>query len=100
MLFAARMYLLVGRDVPDRGCRSAGGTPRGGARRGAARLVAFVVRDVLRPRHDVVREDGDDDPAGGVLDGAPEPDVADDDLRSPRDLEVSGSTRTDPVRHG
>jgi uncharacterized membrane protein len=33
-------------------------------------LMAFVVRDVLRPEHDVVRRDGTDDPAGGVLDGA------------------------------
>lgn len=35
-------------------------------------LAAFVVRDVLRPEHDVVRALGDDDPAGGVLDGAPD----------------------------
>ncbi len=32
----------------------------------------FVVRDVLRPELDVVRADGVDDPAGGVLDGAPD----------------------------
>lgn len=31
---------------------------------------ALVVRDVLRPEHDVVRRDGVDDPAGGVLDEA------------------------------
>jgi uncharacterized membrane protein len=31
-------------------------------------LAALVVRDVLRPDHDVVRADGADDPAGGVLD--------------------------------
>jgi hypothetical protein len=31
-----------------------------------------VVRDILRPEKDVVRRDGDDDPAGGVLDGAPD----------------------------
>ncbi len=35
-------------------------------------LAAAVVRDVLRPEEDVVRADGDDDPAGGVLDGAPD----------------------------
>ena len=35
-------------------------------------LAAFVVRDVLRPEHDVVRADGVDDPAGGVLSGAPD----------------------------
>ncbi|MFP5220524.1 MAG: glycosyltransferase family 87 protein [Actinomycetes bacterium] len=35
-------------------------------------IAALVVRDVLRPEHDVVRRDGVDDPAGGVLDGAPD----------------------------
>ena len=35
-------------------------------------VAALVVRDVLRPEHDVVRRDGDDDPMGGVLDGAPD----------------------------
>ena len=40
-------------------------------------LCAMVVRDILRPEHDPVRAphpDGtaDDDPAGGVLDGAPD----------------------------
>ena len=35
-------------------------------------VCAFVVRDVLRPEHDVVRAGGVDDPAGGVLDGAPD----------------------------
>jgi uncharacterized membrane protein len=33
-------------------------------------LAAYVVRDILRPERDVVRAQGDDDPAGGVLDGA------------------------------
>ena len=33
-------------------------------------LAVLVVRDVLRPELDVVRRDGADDPAGGVLDGA------------------------------
>jgi len=35
-------------------------------------LAAAVVRDVLRPERDVVRADGTDDPAGGVLDHAPD----------------------------
>jgi uncharacterized membrane protein len=35
-------------------------------------LCALVVRDALVPRHDVVRQDGVDDPAGGPLDGAPD----------------------------
>jgi uncharacterized membrane protein len=33
-------------------------------------LVVLVVIDILRPSRDIVRLDGDDDPAGGVLDGA------------------------------
>jgi len=33
-------------------------------------LVVLVVRDVLHPEYDLVRAVGDDDPAGGVLDGA------------------------------
>jgi uncharacterized membrane protein len=32
----------------------------------------FVIRDILRPELDVVRSDGSDDPAGGVLDDAPD----------------------------
>lgn len=35
-------------------------------------MCVLIVIDVLRPSHDVVRSDGDDDPAGGVLDGAPD----------------------------
>ncbi|MEX5632097.1 glycosyltransferase 87 family protein [Parafrankia sp. FMc2] len=35
-------------------------------------LAAFVVREILRPERDVVRADGLDDPAGGMLDGAPD----------------------------
>jgi uncharacterized membrane protein len=35
-------------------------------------LMALVVREVLRPELDVVRRYGDDDPAGGVLDEAPD----------------------------
>ncbi|GAA4379004.1 glycosyltransferase 87 family protein [Actinomadura verrucosospora] len=35
-------------------------------------LGVLVVRDVLVPSADIVRSDGDDDPAGGVLDGAPD----------------------------
>ena len=34
--------------------------------------AGLVVRDILRPDLDVVRADGSDDPAGGVLDGAPD----------------------------
>ena len=35
-------------------------------------LCALVVADILRPEADVVRAGGEDDPAGGVLDGAPD----------------------------
>ncbi|MFF0460575.1 glycosyltransferase family 87 protein [Streptomyces mexicanus] len=37
---------------------------------GTLYLCAVVVRDILRPDRDVVRRAGDDDPSGGVLDGA------------------------------
>ncbi len=37
-----------------------------------ALLWALVVRDILRPDADVVRAGGEDDPAGGVLAGAPD----------------------------
>jgi hypothetical protein len=37
-----------------------------------ALLAAYVVRDILYPERDVVRAAGTDDPAGGVLDGAPD----------------------------
>jgi len=33
-------------------------------------LAAYVVRDILRPERDIVRAQGLDDPAGGVLDEA------------------------------
>ncbi|MFA1540210.1 glycosyltransferase family 87 protein [Actinomadura monticuli] len=33
-------------------------------------LAVLVVRDILRPSGDTARSDGQDDPAGGVLDGA------------------------------
>jgi uncharacterized membrane protein len=39
-------------------------------------LVGLVVRDVLAPEQDVVRADGVDDPAGGVLDEAPDRDAS------------------------
>jgi uncharacterized membrane protein len=37
---------------------------------GVVYLCGMVVRDILLPEHDVLRQDGSDDPAGGVLDGA------------------------------
>jgi uncharacterized membrane protein len=35
-------------------------------------LMVCVVLEILRPQYDAVRRDGDDDPAGGVLDAAPD----------------------------
>jgi hypothetical protein len=35
-------------------------------------LCGYVVRDIMVPSQDIVRLDGDDDPAGGVLDFAPD----------------------------
>ncbi|MFE9448746.1 glycosyltransferase family 87 protein [Streptomyces sp. NPDC006739] len=37
---------------------------------GTLYLCVVVVRDILMPERDVVRRSGDDDPSGGVLDGA------------------------------
>src|ERR1700730_12243051 len=37
-----------------------------------ALLCGLVVRDILQPAHDVVRADGADDPAGGVLSRGPD----------------------------
>ncbi|MEU0692167.1 glycosyltransferase family 87 protein [Streptomyces uncialis] len=39
---------------------------------GTLYLCVMVVRDILLPDRDVVRRGGDDDPSGGVLDGAPD----------------------------
>jgi hypothetical protein len=35
-------------------------------------VCGLIVRDILAPEHDPIRSDGSDDPAGGVLDGAPD----------------------------
>ena len=35
-------------------------------------LVVLIIRDAVRPQFDLVRLPGDDDPAGGVFDGAPD----------------------------
>ncbi|MCM2391478.1 glycosyltransferase family 87 protein [Streptomyces albipurpureus] len=39
---------------------------------GTLYLCAMVVRDILMPERDGVRQDGSDDPSGGVFDGAPD----------------------------
>jgi uncharacterized membrane protein len=78
LLLFARFYFFVGNDASVAG-RGAEGLPiswffgavwlRDVA---LAVLMGLVVRDVLRPERDVVRADGVDDPAGGVLAGAPD----------------------------
>jgi len=55
-----------------------------------ALLAGLVVRDILNPQADVVRRDGDDDPAGGVLAGAPDRFVL--SLRRARPAEETGLT--------
>ncbi|NUT49861.1 MAG: DUF2029 domain-containing protein [Saccharothrix sp.] len=35
-------------------------------------LCGLIVREIYRPEHDKVRQAGDDDPGGGVFDGAPD----------------------------
>lgn len=73
LAFFAIWYYLIGISVPGQGISS--------DRYFTALLLrdalligfsALVVRDILRPDHDVVRRDGVDDPAGGVLEGAPD----------------------------
>jgi hypothetical protein len=67
-LTVLRMLMLVGLDKADKGL------PRGwwyvtvGVRDLTLLiLVAFVIREMWNPARDVVRADGEDDPAGGVL---------------------------------
>ncbi|MET9083368.1 glycosyltransferase 87 family protein [Streptomyces sp. NPDC004237] len=51
---------------------------------GTLYLCAMVVRDILMPERDVVRRSGDDDPSGGVLDGAADVFVLGGATRPPR----------------
>jgi uncharacterized membrane protein len=69
----SRFYFFVGNDKPGQGI-DIGWFFAAVLLRDAILLgyMGLVVRDVLRPEHDVVRADGADDPAGGVLDGAPD----------------------------
>jgi uncharacterized membrane protein len=66
-------YILAGTD-PDRGLPERGYWLAIGLHVIAtAAYCAFVVRDVVRPAHDPVRAStGEDDPAGGVLNDAPD----------------------------
>jgi uncharacterized membrane protein len=73
LVMFSRFYFFVGNDKPGQGIDI-------GWFFGAVLLrdvllvwlMGLVVRDVLHPEHDVVRRDGVDDPAGGILDGAPD----------------------------
>ncbi|MCH0564414.1 MULTISPECIES: glycosyltransferase family 87 protein [unclassified Streptomyces] len=51
---------------------------------GTLYLCAVVVRDILMPERDVVRQTGDDDPSGGVLDGAEDRFVLGETAHPPR----------------
>jgi uncharacterized membrane protein len=71
VLLFARFYFFVGNDRPGQGIPIELFFATVWLRDIAlVVLMALVVREVLRPVHDVVRADGSDDPAGGVLDGA------------------------------
>lgn len=69
----SRFYFFVGNDKPGEGI-DIGWFFAAVLLRDAILVgyMALVVRDILRPELDVVRADGADDPAGGVLDGAPD----------------------------
>ncbi|MFE5035108.1 glycosyltransferase family 87 protein [Streptomyces sp. NPDC056683] len=51
---------------------------------GTLYLCGMVVRDILMPERDVVRRSGEDDPSGGVLDGAEDAFVLGAAARPPR----------------
>ncbi|MEU9452876.1 glycosyltransferase 87 family protein [Streptomyces sp. NPDC048277] len=63
---------------------------------GTLYLCAMVVRDILMPERDVVRRSGDDDPSGGVLDGAEDVFVLGTAARIPRHAHFEGT----PVEWG
>lgn len=71
--FFAIWYYLIAISVPGQGIAAPWYFSAILLRDGLLLLFsALVVRDVLRPECDVVRRNGADDPAGGVLDGAPD----------------------------
>ncbi|MGW5235579.1 glycosyltransferase family 87 protein [Streptomyces nodosus] len=59
---------------------------------GTLYLCAVVVRDIFMPERDMVRLAGDDDPSGGVLDGAPDVFVLGAAARSPQHTVPSDGT--------
>ncbi|MDO0926872.1 glycosyltransferase 87 family protein [Streptomyces sp. TG1A-8] len=65
---------------------------------GTLYLCALVVRDVLVPDRDVVRRSGDDDPSGGVLDGAEDVFVLGPAARSPQQAVIADAPSVDRGR--
>lgn len=73
LYFVAIWYYLLHQAAPDAGVGPAVYFPLLAVRVVAvAGLCGLIVREVLRPGRDSVRVAGDDDPIGGVLDGAPD----------------------------
>ncbi len=73
MVLLTRFYFFISNDKPGEGIPSSWFLTAVGIRDLVLLVFAgFVIRDVLRPELDVVRADGEDDPAGGVLAGAPD----------------------------
>ena len=71
LVLFTRFYYFVNYDDPNKGVPAQWFISAVLLRNGLlVVLMGLVVREILRPYHDVVRRDGDDDPAGGVLDGA------------------------------
>lgn len=73
LVLASRFYFFAGNEKPEAGI-TIGWFFLFILLRDALLVVfaLFVIRDVMHPELDVVREGGVDDPAGGVLDGAPD----------------------------
>jgi uncharacterized membrane protein len=73
LVLFTRFYFFVGNDRPGEGIGDAWFITalllRDAVLLG---IAALVVREVLQPERDPVRAGGGDDPAGGVLDGAPD----------------------------
>jgi uncharacterized membrane protein len=70
--FAIWSYLLTEGSLPDGISPALYFTALLGRFLTVALLCGLVVKDILRPATDVVRAGGEDDPAGGVLAGAPD----------------------------
>jgi hypothetical protein len=78
LVLVARFYFFVGNDAEIAG-RGPQGLPIDWFFAAVAlrdvvlmTVMGLVVHEILRPEHDVVRRDGVDDPAGGVLADAPD----------------------------